>query len=351
MSNFIHVSTENATDAKALSNAATIEVNSTGKQPLIQNTSEKKGGDKFVGALDGKVRELDASIGKETNNLSTKVDKKVESPTNSFYKKNGEPAVSFDSNMGSESAFINKKGEDVYGPLQKNSSDITESARGLSSSLGNSFEKRTVDHLNLAADGRIPAVSATGTNLTVETSSSKSSTNNQPNLQKDILSAHGYSGAVPSTPSIPSVSVNSLGASSASGASSAHGYSGAVPTIPSIPSVSVNALGASGASGASSAHGYSGAVPTIPSIPSVSVNALGASGASGASSTHGYSGAVPTIPINASVASSTMTAEMQAKTSIARETGDLLGQSNQPRAVGALPSQVGKYNAAGTMIK
>ena len=348
MSNFIHVSTENATDAKALSNAATIEVNSTGKQPLIQNTSEKKGGDKFVGALDGKVRELDASIGKETNNLSTKVDKKVESPTNSFYKKNGEPAVSFDSNMGSESAFINKKGEDVYGPLQKNSSDITESARGLSSSLGNSFEKRTVDHLNLAADGRIPAVSATGTNLTVETSSSKSSTNNQPNLQKDILSAHGYSGAVPSTPSIPSVSVNSLGASSASGASSAHGYSGAVPTIPSIPSVSVNALGASGAS---SAHGYSGAVPTIPSIPSVSVNALGASGASGASSTHGYSGAVPTIPINASVASSTMTAEMQAKTSIARETGDLLGQSNQPRAVGALPSQVGKYNAAGTMIK
>ena len=343
MSNFIYVSAENATDAKALSNAATIEVDSTGKQPLIQNTSEKKGGDKFVGALDGKVRELDASIGKETNNLSTKVDKKVESPTNSFYKKNGEPAVSFDSNLGSESAFIDKKGEDVYGPLQKNSSDITESARGLSSSLGNSFEKRTVDHLNLAADGRIPAVSATGTNLTVETSSSKSSTNNQPNLQKDILSAHGYSGAVPTIPSIPSVSVNTLGAS---GASSTHGYSGAVPTIPSIPSVSVNALGASGAS---STHGYSGAVPSIPSIPSVSVNALGASGAS---STHGYSGTVPTIPSIASVASSTTTAEMQAKTSsIARETGDLLGQSNQPRAVGALPSQVGKYNAAGTMIK
>ena len=316
MSNFIHVSTENATDAKALSSAAAIEVNSTGKQSLIQNTSEKKEGGKFVGVLDGKVRELDVSIGKETNNLSTMVDKKVESPTNSFYKKNGEPAVSFDSNIGSESAFINRKGEDVYGPLQKNSSDITESARGLSSSLGNSFEKRTVDHLNLAVDSRIPPVSSTGSNLTVETSSLKSSTSNQPNHQKDILSAHGYSGAVPS--------------------------------IPSIPSVGINALGASGASGASSTHGYSGAVPSIPSIPSVGINALGASGAS---STHGYSGAVPSIPINASIASSTMTAEMQAKTSsIARETGDLLGQSNQPRAAGALPSQVGKYNA-GTMIR
>ena len=317
MSNFINVSTENATDAKALSNAADIEVNSTGKQSLIQNTSEKKG-DKFVGALDGKVRELDVSIGKETNNLSTVVDKKVESPTNSFYKKNGEPAVSFDSNVGSESAFNIKKEEDVYGPLQKNSSDITESARGLSSSLGNSFEKRTVDHLNLAVDSRIPPVSSTGSNLTVETGSLKSSTSNQPNLQKDILSAHGYSGAVPS--------------------------------IPSIPSVGVNALGASGASGASSTHGYSGAVPSIPSIPSVGMNALGASGASGASSTYGYSGAVPSIQSNASIASSTMTAEMQAKTSsIARETGDLLGQSNQPRAAGALPSQVGKFNA-GTMI-
>ena len=307
------MSTENAVGAKEESNAA-VEVNSTGNDSLLEQTSEKRGGEKFVGALDCKVRELDSSSEKEANNLSTTVDKKAETPTNLFYKKNGEPAASFDSNMGSDSAIHSRKGDDVYGPLQKNSGDLTGSAQGLSSSLSNSFDKRTSDHSNLVIDSRVPTVPSTSSKLTLETVSAKTPNNNQPNLETDMLAAHGYNGAVPS--------------------------------IPSISSVSVNAPGASGVTGALSTHGYSGAVPSIPSIPSVSVNAPGASGVTGALSTHGYSGAVPSISINASAESSTVSAEMQAKTSsVTRETGDLLETANQSRAAFGAPAQLGKYSA------
>ena len=250
------MSTENV---KAQSNAA-IEVNGTGKDSLINKTSEKKGGEKFVGALDGKVRELGLSAEKEANNLSATVDKKVETPTNSFYKKNGDPAASFDSNLGSESALHHgNKGESVYGPLQKSAGDLTGSAQGLSSSLNNSFDKRTADHSNLVIDSPTFKERSTSAKLTVETTLPKSPTNSKPNVQTDILATHGYSGAVPSIPSIPSVSVN-------------------------------------------------------------------APGATGVSSTHGYSGTVPTIPLNASVVSSTVSAEMQTKTSAAVSVPSLLGK-------------------------
>ena len=221
-------------NVKAQPNAA-IEVNGTGKDSLINKTSEKKGGEKFVGALDGKVRELGLSAEKEANSLSATVVKKVESPTNSFYKKNGDPAASFDSNLGSESALHNgKKGESVYGPLQKSAGDLTGSAQGLSSSLNNSFDKRTADHSNLAIDSPTFKERSTSAKLTVETTPPKSPTNSKPNVQTDILATHGYSGAVPSIPSIPSVSVNAPGAT---GVSSTHGYSGAVPTVPVNASV------------------------------------------------------------------------------------------------------------------